>query len=168
MRIESFYHKNLSSYWIPFFYLMIGTLFLHSRGISGTLLNPLGLRIWHIRVMMNVAIRVGRFVVHHNLGLGALYSICLGTILSHNRHSYRRLVGKMISVTSSRTARPVRRELMDARYRTRKVASKRREIHCRWSIEYLKHRTQRLLISKEKWKIIIKINQNKWIRCHSD
>lgn len=42
----------------------------------------------------------------------------------------------MVSVASARTAGAVGRELMDTRYSAGKVASERREIHCKPSIRY--------------------------------
>lgn len=45
----------------------------------------------------------------------------------------------MIGVTSARTAGAVGCELMNTRNSTGKMASERREIHCKPSIKYLEH-----------------------------
>lgn len=116
---------------------MIGTLLLHPGRVGGSLLNRLSLRVWHVGVMMNIAVWIARFIVHHYLGLSRLHAVAFRTVLSHNRHSDRRLVGKMIGVAPTRTAGAVGRELVDTRNSTGKMASERREIHCKPSIKYL-------------------------------
>ena len=122
---------------------MIRAFLLHSRRVGGPLLNRLGLRIRHIRIMMNIAVGVIGLIVHHHLRLSGLHAVVLGTVLSHHRHSDRRLVGEMIGVARARTARAVGRELMDARYRAGEVTSERREIHCRPSVEFMHLKAKR-------------------------
>ena len=85
---------------------------------------------------MNIAVGVGSFVIHHPLGL-ALRTVSLGSVLSHNWHSNGRLIRKVIGVACTGTSRALCCELMDTRYGTREVASKRREIHCKVSVGYL-------------------------------
>lgn len=116
---------------------MIRAFLLHSRRIGRPLLNRLGLRVRHIWIMVNITVGIAGFIVHHHLRLSGLYAVVLGTVLSHNRHSDRRLVGKMIGVTRARTAGAIGRELMDTRYSTREMTSERREIHCRSSVEFI-------------------------------
>lgn len=87
--------------------------------------------------MMNITVGIIGLIIHHHLRLSGLHAVVLRTVLSHNRHSDWRLVGKMISVTRTRTAGAVGRELMDTRYRAGKMTSERREIHCRPSVEFM-------------------------------
>lgn len=116
---------------------MIRSLLLHSRRVGWSLLNRLGLRVRYIRIMVNIAVWIASLCVHHHLRLGGLYAVVLGTVFSHNRHSDRRLVGKMVGVSRACTAGTIGRELMDTRYSAGEVTSERREIHCRPEMEFM-------------------------------
>lgn len=116
---------------------MIRAFLLHSRRVGGPLLNRLSLRVGHVWIMVNITIGIASLIVHHHLRLSRLYGVVLRTVLSHNRHSDRSLVGKMIDVARTRTAGTLGRELMDTWYSAREVASERREIHCRPSAEFI-------------------------------
>lgn len=105
--------------------------------------------------MVNITIGVASLIVHHHLRLSGLYGVVLRTVLSHHRHSDRRLVGKMIGVARARTAGTIGRELMDTRYSSREVASKRREIHCRPSVELMYLRGKKASVPFERnWRAI--------------
>lgn len=55
--------------------LMIGSFLLHHWRIRRSLLNRLSLGVGNVRVVMNIAVWIGGFVVHHHLGLGCLNTV---------------------------------------------------------------------------------------------